>query len=244
MLKFLATFFAQGSDMLLRNVSAAAFCAGLALGSAARADWEGDLKMKAGHGQNARGKMRFKEGKLRMEMAMGPMQMTTIVDFATRKMFMINDGAREYSEMDATHNPQANYPHCDSSDFIACMGEQGFKKVGSETVNGQPSTVWEGDRTTPRGAVHEKLWHPNAAGKEFAFVRAVSRTPRGESQTDVENFKATRQDEAAFKVPEGYTKSENMFPGMQMGPPSMKGFRPKPGGPTGGEVKEKEKEGD
>ncbi len=229
--------------MLASRLCLAALCSALTVASEARADWEGDLVMKreGSHGKRMpTGKIRFKDGKLRTEIAMGPMNMTTLVDFAARKVLMINSAAKEYSEMDADKSGRANFPKCESKDFQACLADQGFKKSGTETVNGQACTIWEGDRKTRRGTLHEKLWHPDAAGKEFAFVRQVNDGEHGKSELDVENFKLAEQDAALFQVPEDYKKSEGMFPGMQMGPPSMRGFKPKPGGPTGGEMKEKD----
>src|SRR5207302_9092075 len=110
--------------------------------TAARADWEGDVEMKMSDrpgrgGPEAMppggGKIRFKEGKLRMDVQMGPMSMTTLVDFAARKVFIINDGARQYVEHDteASRAGQDGMPHCKTQNFIECMKEQGFKKVGS-----------------------------------------------------------------------------------------------------------------
>src|SRR3989442_9321889 len=104
--------------------------------TAARADWEGDVEMKMGARpgpggppgmqQPQPGKIRFKEGKLRMDVQMGPMgSMTTLVDFAGHKVFMINDAAKEYVEHDATADRagESGLPHCKTNNFIACMQE-------------------------------------------------------------------------------------------------------------------------
>ena len=229
--------------MLVRSLAAAAL---MTLGaSAAHADWEGDLEMKdarmgARGGPPTSGKLRFKDGKLRMDVAMGPMKLVSLVHFKERKSFLINEASKSYSEMSAGGmGPGSQLPHCSSPIFKKCMTEQGFKKVGAEEVNGQACSVWEGDRKGPHGSVHEKLWHPYAAGDEFAMVRAVRQGERGPSEMNVLNWTQTPQEAAQFEVPEGYTKSEG-FPGMQMGPPGRKGFKPKPGGPTGGETKEKD----
>ena len=228
--------------MLVRSLAAAALLTLAA--SAAHADWEGDVEIKdpraeARGGPPPSGKLRFKEGKLRMDVAMGPMKIVSIVHFKERKSFLINDAAKAYSEMPAGAGPGAQMPHCSSTIFKKCMAEQGMKKVGAEEVNGQACTVWEGDRKGPHGKVHEKLWHPDAAGDEFAMVRAVRDGERGQNEVNVLNWKQAPQEAALFEVPEGYTKSEG-FPGMQMGPPGMKGFKHKPDGPTGGEMKEKD----
>src|SRR5476651_2036276 len=126
--------FSQGSDMLSSRLGLAALCSALSLASAARADWEGDMVAKRGERQGQQmpaGKMRAKDGKLRIEMKMGPMSMTTLVDFAGRKVFMINEAAKEFSEIDADRG--TNIPKCTTVDFIACMKEQGYKKAGTET---------------------------------------------------------------------------------------------------------------
>src|SRR5438128_1384297 len=159
--------------MTVRRFAIAALLALTAF--AARADWEGDVEMKgpmmAPRPQSAPpgGKVRFKDGKMRMDMQMGAMEMTTLVDFAARKAFIINHGAKAYSEIsgDQPGGAHEGLPRCSAMKFAACMKEQGFKKTGSETVNGQASSIWEGERKMRMGSRHEKLWHPDAAGDEF-----------------------------------------------------------------------------
>jgi hypothetical protein len=216
--------------MLVRSIAIAAL---LTFATAARADWEGDVEMKGAmgrHGGSApTGKVRFKDGKMRMDMQMGPMEMSTIVDFPSHKVLLINHGAKAYSEMNGDRpgmggGPNEALPHCKTLKFEACMKEQGFKKAGSDTINGVAATAWEGEREGRHGKRHEKIWHPDAAGDEFAFVRIES--GEGERHLDVQNFKMAKQDAAAFEAPEGYAKGEG-FPGM-MGP-GMGG----PGGPHG-----------
>jgi hypothetical protein len=227
--------------MTVRSLSLALLCT-LAAG-AARADWQGDLKMKepprpGRHGPpgGATGSVHFKQGKMRFEVQMGPMSLTTLTDFAAKKSFLINDASKTFTDMSEMGGggpgAGANVPHCSSNDFEGCMKEQGFKKVGAEEVNGQASTVWEGDRKVhgPRGerVMHEKIWHPNAAGKEFAFVRMQSTSDGHEGQIDVENFSTAEQDAKKFEIPEGYTKGKGFGFGPVMGPPGMHG-RPPPG---------------
>src|SRR5207302_438785 len=112
-----------------------ALCSALVLAPAARADWEGDLVMKHGGRSMPGGKIRYKAGKLRTELKMGPMSMTTIVDFAARKVFVLNEAAKEYSETDADKSGPGTFPKCDDGDFESCLKKQGFKQVGTETVN-------------------------------------------------------------------------------------------------------------
>src|SRR5262245_45446065 len=127
--------------MIVRSLSLALLCT-LAAG-AARADWQGDLKMKepprsGRHGPPgaATGSVHFKQGKMRFEVSMGPMSLTTLTDFAAKKAYLINDASKTYTDLSemrgAAPGPGANMPHCKSMDFEGCMKEQGFKKVGTE----------------------------------------------------------------------------------------------------------------
>ena len=229
--------------------------------SAARADWEGDIEMKArmdrhAGGQAPTGKVRFKEGKMKMEIQYGPMNMTSLADFPARKVYLINNDAKSYSEMSSDQagpgGPGNALPQCKSLKFTACMKEQGFKKGASEEVNGQASTIWEGDRKTGRGTHHEKIWHPDAAGEEFAFVRVESGQGERANQVNILNWTKAEQDAALFQVPADFTKSQG-FPGL-MGPgglggkgsPKGRGKRvppqaadaPTTDAPTGGETTE------
>jgi hypothetical protein len=222
----------------------------LALAAPARADWEGDIKM-SGSNHNATGKIRYKsDGRLRFEIAMGPMQMAMIADYKNQKSITINDNAKTYSEQPMGHGRSmgpdfTSMVHCKALEFEGCMKEMGMKKVGTGEANGQACTIWEGEqkaRGPMMGESTQRLWHPDAAGNEFAMVRGVTKFKSGkENQFDVENWKQADQDESLFAPPEGYTKNDSPFGGM-MGPPNMKGFKPKHGGPTGGEMKEKDGE--
>jgi hypothetical protein len=234
--------------MPLRLLGIAALLALLA--TAARADWEGDVEMKSELMERRgaappTGKVRFKQGKLRMDVHMGPMEMTSIVDLPARKLFLVNHQAKTFSEMAADHGgagagPNDALPRCKSMKFVECMKEQGFKKTGAETVNGQASTIWEGERKMAGSARHEKIWHPDAAGDEFAFVRVETggedQGPR--NQINILNWKKTPQESAQFQVPDGYEKSEG-FPGM-MGPPGMRDPRRRPVAPGGAKEKDGE----
>ena len=243
----------QGSDMLARSVGIAALF--VILAGAARADWQGDIEMKSammksrGGGQMPMGKVRYKDGKLRMDMQMGPMNITSLTDLPTQKVFLINNEAKSYSEMNgdrAGAGPGDSLPKCKSLKFAACMKEMGMKKGGAEEANGQAATIWEGDHKTARGNRHAKFWHPDAAGDEFAFVRIESGEGERKSQVDILNWEKTSQPAADFQVPSDFTKSEG-FPGMMgpgMGAPGARKGRGRPtppqaaDAPTGGETTE------
>src|SRR5438105_101916 len=120
----------------------------------ARVDWEGDVEMK--NEMMARegayllsGKVCFKkDGKLRMDMQMGPMEMTSIVDWLAHKLTLINHSTKTFSEMSDDHpnggsGPSEALPKCKSMKFTKCMKKQNYKKTDNKTVNNQTSTIWE-----------------------------------------------------------------------------------------------------
>ena len=209
----------------------AALCSLLA--TSARADWEGTARSKIeppppmGDGPQF-GKISGKGGKIRMETS-GPMgKGAAILDPKTKSMTMVLEERKAFIKMDleklggGPRGPQMQLVACDGEDPAPCLEAGGFKKAGSEKVNGQQATKWTRDRETPRGMAHQELWAADGF-KEFALLRQVTKTGERTMTIDVEGLKKAPQDDALFKVPAGYQDMSEMMQKMMPGGPRRHG---------------------
>ncbi len=226
-------------------------CAALCLmGFAARADWQGDLKIDTkpppAHGDaNQTGKISGKGTKIRMDVDKPPMgHVAAIMDMKAKKAIMVMDDRKAYMETDLDQTNARGGAQaaalCDTEDAVECLKKNDYKKGGAETVNGVKADKWERDRDDARGKRHETLWVPQGV-KDFAFVRHLMTSEQRTVQLDVENFKKVKLDDAQFKAPDGYQDMSAMMKqhmggmgGPGMGGPGMSGAgMGRPGAPGG-----------
>lgn len=212
--------------------------------AAARADWEGRLKIHTeppgARGEaDQEGKISGKGGKLRFDTARPPMgAMAAIFDLKAKKAVMLIEERKAYMTMDLDRPPRGaggGGPRvamsCKGDDPVECLKENGYAKTGAETVNGQKATRWERDREEgPAGKVHQTLWVPEGS-KEIALVRQVSKSAERTVTLDVLDFKKTSLPDSHFAVPEGYQEMSGMMGGPGMGGPGMGPGEPGRGGP-------------
>src|SRR5438477_3774891 len=155
----------------------------------ALADWEGKVHFtfdppRPGQGPGADGTIHMKQGKVRIDQQ-GPMgKMAILFDLKTKKLDMLMLDRKKYMEMDRSLMAATVPPVCQSGKPAECLTAEGFKKTSSEMVDGRKATIWEQDRDTPMGKVHQKLWVPDNA-RELMFLRQVTQSDRGSSRTEV-----------------------------------------------------------
>ena len=208
------------------------------------AQFEGEIDMKiAGQGgMTGTGKVFVSKVGSRTEMAMEtarmPMHMTTLMKFSTPDvMYLINDKARTYSEVDTKKAREQAAKMAGSKDTEAYS----VKALGSERVLGystkhvllsRPSDKSEMEVWTTkdllglsyetmkglmrRGAQDEgsMMKALKDAGAEGFFVKMVTREKgKTEPLTTMEITKAEKRSLPAsmFEVPAGYTKQEGMM---------------------------------
>jgi hypothetical protein len=139
----------------------------------ARADWEADLKItgnEGGKSSEITGYLRVRKALNRMDVKT-PVDMSTIVDTKTGKAIILMHGQKLIMESDVKKLEQTALL-CDASDVEKCLGKQGFKKGGTDTFDGHPCTIYEGERDHKGKKIKMKVWRPNDL-KEVAFVKSV-----------------------------------------------------------------------
>lgn len=226
----------------MKPAFACALAAVLALAPAARADWEGiaktriDPPMPMAEGAQE-GKIFGKGGKLRIEMNGRMGKGAVIIDSTSKKMTMIMEEKKAFMVMDTDGPMGRGGPgmqlavSCAGEDPKACLEASGFKKGGSDKVNGQKATRWSRVQETPRGPAQQELWTADGF-KEFAVLRQVTKLAERTVTLEVEGLKKAPQPDALFEVPAGYQDMSEMMKKLMPGGPGGRGGRP--GMPPGG----------
>jgi hypothetical protein len=217
-----------------------------ALAPAARADWEGIAKTKIeppppmAEGAQE-GKIYGKGGKLRIEMNGRMGKGAVIIDAKNKKMTMVMEDKKAFMVMD-TDGPLAGRGgpgmqlavSCAGEDPKECLEASGFKKGGSDKVNGQKATRWSRVQETPRGPAQQELWTADGF-KEFAVLKQVTKLAERTVTLEVEGLKKSPQPDALFEAPAGYQDMSEMMKKMMPGGPGGMGGRP--GMPPGADQK-------
>jgi hypothetical protein len=178
----------------------------------ALADWEGKVHFtfdppRPGMGPQSEGTIHMKGGKVRIDQEAPMGKMAIIFDFKSKKLAMLMLDRKQYMEMDRSLSAATVPPVCESAKATDCLAAEGFRKTGTETLDGRKAFIWEQDRDTPIGKVHQKLWVVDGA-KEMMFLRQVTQSDRGASKTEVTDVKETAQADSLFTVPPDFTKME------------------------------------
>ncbi|WP_163864206.1 LolA family protein [Myxococcus eversor] len=207
----------------------------LLLSTPALADWVGDLRVKSaplagqkGAAPETKGKMFGRPGMLRMDLAPAevPGGMSIIFDWEKRTgttLFHAKKAATSRSLDDMSVKIPGTCVG-KTQDFDACFKEQGFKKVGTEKVNGHPTVVYEGVPPGAEGSIQrQKVWRPTDL-PEVAYVRSQTFGKDGKVQADIEvtNIQMGAQAAALFAVPPGYEELD----ATSAAPPIMGSFKP------------------
>jgi hypothetical protein len=201
----------------------------------ALADWEADAITKTfpQPGQNApaqemKTKMYGRAGVIRVDMELpgrpGGGAQSMIMDFEKRTGTMLLHAQKVVTQQSLDAMPVKTPGSCMGKvkDIDTCFKEQGYKKVGSEKVNGHPSTVYEGTVPGAGGKPQrQKLWRPTDL-PEVLYVR--SQVFNAQDQLTVEinvsNIQVGPQPDSRFAVPSDYRKMDT--PSMNSPPGGLK----------------------
>jgi len=160
----------------------------------ALAGWEGKVHFqhnpprKSGGSEGA---IHFAQGRVRLEEPT-PIGLTVIL-WDGRHLRLLFPEKRTYLELPPADAPMATAPP---------LSLKGLYNSGSETVDGQPCTIWQ----YKRGQVTQRLWVPEASAKKklFFFLREATISPRGATEADVSDVRFKDQPASLFRVPKDY----------------------------------------
>lgn len=178
----------------------------------ALADWEGTLHFthdppRPGAAKQD-GVMHSKKGKVRVEQETPMGHAIMIFDFKAKKGRLLLPERKSYVEMSEEMSMAgAMPPACDSGKAEACLTAEGYKKTGSDTIDGRKTTVWEQEKESRMGHMKQKLWVVDGS-KEFMFLRSTTQSERGSTRVDVTDFKEKPQADSLFETPSDYTPTD------------------------------------
>jgi hypothetical protein len=160
-------------------------------------------------GRTASSKIYMKAGKFRFEneMASGSY---TIVRPDIKKVWMVMTASKSYMEMAEAKEQRDGIP------AEKMRGEVSRKAIGSETIDGHPTTKYE--VTVKEGDKAVTSWQWWATDINFPIKTAA---PDGRWSMEYRDIKIGSQPDSLFELPAGYKKME--IPAM---PGNMKGFMP------------------
>lgn len=183
--------------------------ASLLIASPALADWGADLQFKPragamgpGQARELQGKAYGRQSQMRMDLdsPRGPMSM--LVNWEKHQTTLLLHSQKLAMQRDTGQD--SDIPSCGTKDIDACLTSQGFKKSGSETINGHPCSVYEKDVASANGTLHTKVWRPTDL-KEVPFVRSQSSDASGVTNLlNLTNVKVGPQPDSLFVAPTDY----------------------------------------
>ncbi|WP_164017627.1 hypothetical protein [Pyxidicoccus trucidator] len=206
---------------LRRRLSGLA-AAALLVATPALADWsaEATTKVVPQPGQKpppaTQGKVYGRKLMLRMDTQL-PGQpanapgMSILFDFEKRTGTTLMHAQKIASQRSLDELPMKLPMSCtgEGQDYDACFLAQGFKKTGTEKVNGHPSTVYEGTVPGMDGKpMRQKMWRPTGL-PEVPYVRAQTFGADGNvMEINLTNIQQGAQPDSLFAVPPDYQKMD------------------------------------
>ncbi len=181
--------------------------------SPALADWQADVQFqtpatshygKQGSLQEMKGKAYGRKGLMRMDVQTPAGAMSMLLDQNKGTATNLMHERKLVVQADAAQ-AGVDLPNCKGKSYAACLNAQGYKKVGSETVNGLPCTVYELARKEEEDGGKVRVWLPTGL-KEDVIVRSQRHDAEGKltSQFDLTNVKVGPQPNSRFSVPKDY----------------------------------------
>lgn len=201
----------------------------------ALADWEADATTTtvAAPGQQAparemKSKMYGRASVIRTDMEMpGRPELggrSMIMDFEKRTGTVLLHAQKAWTQqsLDAMSINTPGSCKGKVEEIEACFKALGYKKVGSEKVNGHPTTVYEGNIPGAGGTPQrQKLWRPTDL-PEVLYVRSQVFNAQGQLALEINlsNIKVGPQPDSRFAVPADYRKMD--VPAMGAAPGGLK----------------------
>jgi hypothetical protein len=189
----------------------------------ALADWEADALTKTfpqpgqkAPAQEMKTKMYGRAGVLRvdMEQSGGPAggAKSMIMDFEKRTGTMLLHAQKVAAQQSLDAMPMTTPGSCKGKveNIDTCLKEQGYKKVGSEKVNGHPTTVYEGTVPGASGTPQrQKIWRPTDL-PEVLYVRTQLFNAQDQltMEINVSNIRVGPQPDSRFAIPSDYRKMD------------------------------------
>jgi hypothetical protein len=209
--------------------------------SPALADWQADVQFqtpatshygKQGSLQQMKGKAYGRKGLMRMDVQTPAGAMSMLLDQNKGTATNLMHERKLVVQADAGQ-AGVDLPNCKGKSYATCLTTQGYKKVGSETVNGLPCTVYELERKEEEEegkAERVKVWLPTGL-KEDVIVRSQRLDAEGKltSQFDLTNVKVAPQPSSRFTVPKDYQPMQMSnvgAPATGARPGALGNFRP------------------
>jgi hypothetical protein len=198
-----------------------------ATASAAHAGWEAKFSTKVGGGEKAHemhGRMRMQGDRTRVDMA-GQMPMSMIFDSKTKKSWVLMHAQKVSMEGDANKVPGVDAAGCGTANVDKCLASKGFRKTGTETVDGHACAVYEGKVKGGKEnrEMEMKIWRPETL-KEVPAIKVVGKGKDGTTfETYMTEVKVGSQDASLFSVPKDYRAMGNPMDLMKKGMPGAPG---------------------
>ncbi|WP_028574772.1 DUF4412 domain-containing protein [Desulfonatronovibrio hydrogenovorans] len=180
------------------------------------AEFSADMVMETAFGLQT-GKFYHKNPDLSRTEMMG---MTSIVKYPM--VYQVFDETRKYVVTDLEEMSQ-DYPGAHVRDFDEFIKENGFEKVGSETIEGYKTSIYQGQLEIGPGqdgqpmTVSMKLWYSRELNYALKTETSLPAHMGGRVVSHLKNISKGRQAESLFEVPAGYTQVSSIPQAMGFG---------------------------
>jgi hypothetical protein len=144
---------------------------------------------------------------MRFEMSAQGRQVIMLSDAKAQGASMLMPEQKMVMEMPASMADKKMLT-CSTDDVEGCFKAKGYKKTGTDQVDGHPCAIYEGDEEHGNFKAHQKVWRPTDL-KEVFMLKSMSKTSDGkEITTLVKNIKMGKLEDGLFKVPADYKKMQ------------------------------------
>ena len=181
-----------------------------ALPSSGFADWSGTILIHSSKEKQEipPGKVFYQGQKFRMEMTAQGRAMTIIVDPEHKTAEMLMPAQKLVLDVPASMADRTKtFVTCANLGVDECLKERGYKKTGSDTVDGHPCAVYEIQNVQGANSDHQKIWRPTDL-KEVPMIKAVITSKQDVVTTQVQNIQVAKLSASLFQVPADYKKMQ------------------------------------
>ncbi|MBI3535244.1 MAG: DUF4412 domain-containing protein [Deltaproteobacteria bacterium] len=122
------------------------------------ADWDGSFEVIYTGKQSIPkvvGQMRMKKNQIRID-STAPAQVSTLVNLKLKKAWTLLHAQKMLMETNVS-NVEAYTQFCETSEIEACLKKRGFKKLGSESIQGHKCDIYESETKTDGKTRHERF---------------------------------------------------------------------------------------